>query len=32
MRLDELDKKITQSDLEALETFADRILVKSVLM
>ena len=28
MRLDELDKKITQSDLEALETFADRIFGK----
>ncbi len=28
MRLDELDKKITQSDLDALETFADRIFGK----
>ena len=28
MRLDELDKKITSSDLEALETFADRIFGK----
>jgi len=31
MRLDELDKKITQSDLEALETFADRIFGKVVI-
>ena len=28
MRLDELDKKITQSDLDALEVFADRIFGK----
>ena len=28
MRLDELDKKITQSDLDALEIFADRIFGK----
>ena len=28
MRLDELDKQITQSDLDALETFADRIFGK----
>ena len=28
MRLDELDKKITQSDIDALETFADRIFGK----
>ena len=28
MRLDELDKQITSSDLEALETFADRIFSK----
>ena len=28
MRLDELDKQITSSDLEALETFADRIFGK----
>jgi len=28
MKLDELDKQITSSDLEALETFADRIFAK----
>ena len=28
MRIDEFDKKITQSDLDALETFADRIFGK----
>ena len=28
MRLDEVDKQLTKDDLEALETFADRIFAK----